>query len=98
MNFPRFLLLLLALTGTGGAALADAPVNETSVLARLKADLLANPSATQVLTQWCGERQLAAPAVIRAMRDRATDKPATPDIRALLGAAPDETIRYRRVQ
>jgi hypothetical protein len=93
MLFLRFSLLLLAVAGTGGLALAD-----DGPLARLKADLLANPSATQVLTGWCGELHLASPAVIPAMRDRATDKPATPEIRALLGAARDEVIRYRRVK
>ncbi|MEY4966187.1 MAG: hypothetical protein RL274_1770 [Pseudomonadota bacterium] len=98
MFFLRFLFLLLAIAGPCGAAFADAPVNETSALARLKADLLANPSATQVLTRWCGDLHLAAPAVIRAERDLAADKPATPDIRAALGAATDEPIRYRRVK
>jgi hypothetical protein len=92
MTFIRFLLLLLAIAGPCNAAFAD-----DRALARLKADLLANPSATQVLTRWCGDLHLAAPAVIRAERD-STDKPATPEIRALLGAATDEPIRYRRVK
>ena len=43
-------------------------------------------------------RKLASPAVIRAMRDRQNEKPATAEVRALLGAAPDEPIRYRRVR
>jgi chorismate-pyruvate lyase len=93
MLFLRFLVVLLAIAGPCGAALAD-----DGALARLKADLLANASATQVLTQWCGELHLASPAVIRAERDRAADKPATPEIRALLGAAGDEPVRYRRVK
>ncbi len=92
MLFLRFLFLLLAIAGPCGEAFSD-----DSALARLKADLLANPSATQVLTKWCGDLHLATPAVIRAERDL-TDKPATPDIRALLGAASDEPIRYRRVR
>jgi chorismate-pyruvate lyase len=97
MLFLRLSVLLLALAGPCGAAFADAPINETSALARLKADLLANPSATQVLTKWCGDLRLATPAVIRAERDL-TDKPATPEIRTLLGAANGEAIRYRRVR
>lgn len=85
--------MALALAGTCGAARAD-----DAALARLKADLLSNASATQVLTRWCGDLHLASPAVIRAMRDHATDKPATPEIRTLLSAAGDEPIRYRRVK
>ena len=93
MSFIRPLLFVLAMAGTCSAAFA-----QDGALARLKADLLANPSATQVLTRWCGDLHLASPAVIRAMRDRAADKPATPEIRATLGAAGDEPIRYRRVK
>ncbi len=97
MRLLRFPLLLLALAGPCGAAFADAGAHETSALARLKADLMANPSATQVLTRWCGDLRLATPAVIRAVRDGA-QKPATAEVRALLGAANDEPIRYRRVR
>ena len=64
MLFLRFLFLLLAIAGPCGEAFSD-----DSALARLKADLLANPSATQVLTKWCGDLHLATPAVIRAERD-----------------------------
>ena len=90
MRFATFLFLL-----------AMAPLRaraDEAALAQLKSDLLANASATQVLTRWCDARKLASPAVIRAMRDRQNEKPATAEVRALLGAAPDEPIRYRRVK
>lgn len=82
------LLCLFAIS----AQAADTP------LARLKADLLSKPSATQVLTDWCAARHIASPAVIHAQRDHAMHKPPTPEIRALLQARPDEAIHYRRVK
>jgi len=74
------------------AAASAAPLD------RLKADLLAGPSATVVLTDWCAARHIATPAVIHAERDKATHKPPAPAIRALLKAHPDEAIHYRRVK
>lgn len=79
-------LLLLA-----GCAATPAPVG------RLEADLKGPSSATQVLTQWCADRRLADPAVIKAVRDHA-EVAAGADTRALLHAAPDEALRYRRVK
>jgi len=64
---------------------------------RLRDDLLAGASATQVLTAHCDRLQLADPPVIRALRDGA-EVPAPPDVRALLGAKPGETVRHRRVR
>ena len=55
-------------------------------------------SATEVLRGWCAEHHLADPPVITAERDLSADKPADREVRALLGAAPGETIRYRRVR
>jgi hypothetical protein len=83
--------IALCLLATNASA-AEAP------LARLKSDLLAKSSATQVLADWCGALHIASPAVIHAMRDHATSKPPTPEIRALLKARPDEAIHYRRVK
>ena len=54
-------------------------------------------SATQVLTQWCADAKLADPAVIKAVRDH-SDVAASAQTRALLHAAPDEVLRYRRVK
>jgi hypothetical protein len=86
------ILCLFAVDAQTPTLAADAP------LVRLKADLLAGSSATQVLTDWCGSLQLASPAIIHAMRDHAISKPPTPEIRALLKARPDEAIHYRRVK
>lgn len=63
---------------------------------RLRSDLLAGASATQVLTQYCAKLKLASPPVIRAVRDQAIES-APPEVRELLKAGADETIRYRRV-
>ena len=64
---------------------------------RLEADLKGPSSATQVLTQWCADKKLADPAVIKAVRVR-TEVAASAETRALLHAAPDEALRYRRVK
>ena len=64
----------------------------------LNRDLLMHDSATEVLGQWCAGRRLADPPVIRAVRDSAPDKPADARVRARLGAARGETIRYRHVR
>lgn len=90
MRFATFLFVLAMLPLCARA--------DDSALARLKSDLLSNASATQVLTRWCDARKLASPAVIRAQRDKSDEKPATAEVRALLGAAADEPIRYRRVR
>lgn len=84
--FPVLLAYLLA-----GPALAQ------DAATRLRADLAAATSATQVLTQYCGTLKLASPPVIRAVRDPVAI-PAPADVRAALQAAPDEAIRHRRVR
>jgi hypothetical protein len=63
----------------------------------LAADLVSHASATEVLQRWCADRHIADPAVIVAERQHGPGKPATAQVRALLHAAPGETIRYRRV-
>jgi len=85
-------LLLAAAPAHAGTASGPSPA-----LARLKADLAGPESATQVLTRWCGELHLAAPARIRAVRVH-QDKPATQWIRQTLHAGRGEHLRYRRVQ
>ena len=82
-------LLLCSLLA--GCAAAPAPVD------RLEADLKGPSSATQVLTQWCADRKLADPAVIKAVRDH-VEVAASAETRNLLHAAPDEALRYRRVR
>lgn len=94
--------LVLATTFAGGAwaqSAASTPsvADAQTLTAQLAADLASQPSATQVLRQWCEQRQLADPAQIVAERQTGHDKPASAEVRSLLQAAPDEPIRYRRV-
>jgi hypothetical protein len=67
-------------------------------LADFEARLDKGGSATEVLRGWCAEHHMADPPVIRAERDLSRDKAASGDVRTLLGAAPGEPIRYRRVR
>jgi chorismate-pyruvate lyase len=92
----RGLLIFAAMTLIAGPAWSESP--SSPALARLKSDLLSNPSATQVLTKWCGDLGLASPAIIRAERDAAAVKAPTAEIVALLAAEPNEVLRYRHVR
>ena len=79
----------------------DTPLARTQALAELQtlnAELLSHPSATLTLERWCGAHHLATPAKVVAHRVQGADKPLPPDGRALLAIAPDEPVRYRRVQ
>ena len=67
-------------------------------LGRLNADLLADTSATAVLARWCAERRLAEPARIRAVVDRATTVPPTPEQRTRLQVGANAPVAYRRVR
>jgi len=91
-NLLRCLTLLLLLTG---AAMAQ-PEREAR-LARLKADILASPSATQLLTARCGELKLAAPPVVRA-EALPVAQGADAEVRALLKVDAAEPVRHRHVQ
>jgi len=91
----RFADLLLALLlGLSTASQAQAP----DAIGRLKAEILASPSATQTLTAHCARLRLADPAVIRALRDRGTERKADGRVRRLLQVGPGEPVRYRRVR
>jgi len=83
------LCLVLCLTGAAAAQ---------PVAARLKADLLAGPSATQVLGAWCARLKLADPPVIHAGRNLIDVSPPGAEVRALLKVGADEPVRYRRVR
>lgn len=65
---------------------------------RLQGELQSRPSATETLRLWCAAHHWADPAQIRAIRDPAAVKPASPAVRSLLGAGPRTPIRYRRVK
>ena len=80
-----------------GAHAAPVAASRAARVAELRADLLSGRSATQVLGEWCAALRLADPPRIRAVRAPGVDKPADAGTRRLLGAGPDETIAYRRV-
>ena len=79
------------------ACLFAAPAFAQTDTDRLKADLLAARSATQVLGQWCAARHLADPPVIHAVRDPVMVAPSA-EVRALLHVSADRAVRYRRVR
>lgn len=69
-----------------------------ALLQTLNAELLSNPSATLTLDRWCAAHRLAAKPTIVADRVRGQDKPASPEIRALLKVDADAPVNYRRVR
>jgi hypothetical protein len=83
-----FFLVLLGLTLPAGA---DDP------LARLKQDLARGPSATEVLTHWCGDLHFADPPQIHAEQVPEYHPPHA-GVRALLKVSTREPIGYRRVR
>ncbi|MGI8841940.1 MAG: hypothetical protein ACR2F8_14345 [Caulobacteraceae bacterium] len=68
------------------------------IASRLAADLATHDSATEVLGRWCARRRWANPPIVLAMREAGAAKPATPEIRRRLDAAPGEKVAYRRVK
>jgi hypothetical protein len=79
------------------ASAAPAPLGVVAVVQQLNAELLAQDSASATLAAWCAERRLASPPVIFAHK-LAVTKAADAQVRALLQAAPDEPVAYRRVE
>jgi hypothetical protein len=77
--------------------LSAVPAFADDALARLKADLAKGPSATQVLTSWCGALHLADPPQIHAEQLH-RPHPAGPHERALLKVSDSEPVAYRRVR
>lgn len=65
---------------------------------KLQASLQSRDSATETLRLWCESHGWAQPAQIHAVRDAATVKAPTAQVRALLGARGRTPIRYRRVR
>jgi hypothetical protein len=95
MRTSRFLAAACLGLIAAGSARADSDAART--VAQLNADLLSHDSATATLQRWCADRRLADPPAIVAHRVLGRDKPADGEVRALLHAARDEPIRYRRV-
>jgi len=88
------LLAVLLLLGLSTGSEAQGP----DAIHRLKAEILASPSATQTLATYCARLRLADPPAIRALRDRSIDRKADGRIRRLLQVKRGEPVRYRRVR
>jgi chorismate-pyruvate lyase len=71
--------------------------NHAAQLDRLQADILASPSATQLLTARCAELHLADPAVVHAETVKTPDA-VTAEVRALLQVSDAEPLRHRHVR
>jgi chorismate-pyruvate lyase len=80
------------------AALAVSSCTTTSTLKDLERTLADNESATAALGQWCRQRGLAQPPVIRALADRQEVAFPSTEIRQRLGVSVDESIGYRHVR
>jgi chorismate-pyruvate lyase len=105
MKRSNWISLAIVALALPSAAFADewpasflARVEAMALIETLNAELLSNPSATLTLERWCGAHRLAAEAKISAHLVRGEDKQITPEDRSLLAIAPDEPVRYRRVQ
>lgn len=68
------------------------------IVADLNARLLAGPTATKVLTDWCARHHMAKPARIHAERVEGAAAEVTPEQRARLDVGADEPLGYRRVR
>jgi hypothetical protein len=73
------------------------PMGADGALARLKQDLARGPSATEVLSHWCGDLHFADPPQIHAKQMHVLH-PADAKVRALLKVSARERIGYRRVR
>ncbi|MBO9711339.1 MAG: hypothetical protein J7495_00365 [Sphingomonas sp.] len=67
-------------------------------IARLDADLRADPSATAVLGRWCAALKLADPPTVVAVVDRGAAVAPDAATRARLGVGAAEPVVYRRVR
>jgi len=77
----------------------EARLAALALIQTLNATLLSTPSATLTLDRWCADHALApAGSKIVAERVKGAEKPADADIRAALGATPEERIVHRRVR
>jgi hypothetical protein len=95
----RLILFAFVCLGPYGAparAKDFSPIPERT--AQLQADLQGPHSATEVLTQWCGDLGFAAPPLVKALVVHGADKKPSRDVRALLQAKDNLSIRYRRVR
>jgi chorismate-pyruvate lyase len=96
MRFPASLALLVALTAPPPTA-ARTPSPARIESTELNRRLLASPSATATLRQWCAEHGIADP-VIHAEVMKVAPPAATAAQRRELQVAPREPLGYRRVR
>ena len=73
------------------------PAGADDPLARLKQDLADGPSATEVLTRWCGALHFADPPQIHAEQVQGYHPPHA-GVRGRLKVSDKEPIGYRRVE
>ena len=99
------LVLALALPRLAGAAARpawpDTSAARATAAARLddlQQQLMRQPSATLVLTQWCAAYHLAPEARIVAQRVLGAPKPPPASVRRNLALKPGEAVGYRRVR
>lgn len=98
-KFFRLLIIgLLCLCPFNGSAGAKEPQAVSAKIARLRADLAGPLSATQVLTRWCTDLGLSFPPVIKAVRVPGANRKPSAAVRALLMAAANQPVRYRKVR
>ncbi len=96
-------VILPAVILAGSAATAAEPATVVSqadfaTVTRFEARLDSADSASEILRQWCADRGLAKPPIIRAVRLDNAERPASTMTRGRLGAGPRERLRYRHVQ
>ncbi|MFO1150042.1 MAG: hypothetical protein U1E62_16825 [Alsobacter sp.] len=96
----RLVALALVVAGTGASAQVSScdPARARAAVSVLNEALLAQPSASVTLTQWCRANGLMGPDdKLRAVLV-ADSNPAGEDVRRELQAAPGEAVGYRHVQ
>jgi hypothetical protein len=79
-------------------ALAGCAGSRAGRLSEFEATLAAQDSATTALGQWCAERHMAQPPLVRAAPVPGDAAATPPDVRALLNVAPGEPLGYRHVR
>lgn len=102
-TFGLSCLFLVACSAAGAQTpWPDTPLNRwraTALIETLNAEILASPSATASLENWCGAHHLAREARLVAEKvEGAAPKPLSPQQRKRLGIGPDERVNYRHVR
>jgi len=96
MRFPAFALLLLLIAPLATTARAPTPARIEAT--ELNRRLLASPSATATLRQWCAEHGVADPIIRAEVIRTPPPQPATAAQRRELQVDAREPLGYRRVR